>query len=94
MQRPEIDAGDRLAQGHHKGRSLELYSRDRVIGQLRVQMQIRNAILPGKRFLVPQHRGSSRPVSEPEVEVVLEAYSKESIIAWGFFPFPEDLRQG
>ena len=50
------------------------------------------SVLAGKRFLVSQHTGSQRPISEPEV--VLEAYRKESTIAWGFFPFPEDLRQG
>ena len=85
IQQPEISAEDRLAQGHHKGRSLQLYSRDRTIGQLRVQMQVKRAVLSGKRFLIPQHRRSQMPLEEPAVQ--LESYRKEQIMN----PKPESL---
>ena len=92
VQRPEISDDDRLAQGHHRGGSLQLYSRDRVIGQLRVQIQLRRAVLSGKCFLIPQHRGSQLPIEEPAVQ--LESYRKEQVMRWHFFKFPCDLREG
>ena len=63
-----------------------------MIGQLRVQLQLRRAVVSGKRFLIPQHRGSQQPIEEPPVQ--LESFRKEQVTQWHFFKFPSDLREG
>ena len=44
---PSILGPDKDAQGHHRGSSRELYSRDDVLGALRAQQQLRAAVLAG-----------------------------------------------
>ena len=89
-QLPQITAPDRLAQGKHVGGSLELYSRERCIGQLRLQLQIRDAVRSGGRFVLPLHRGAQHPLQEPIYEV--ESFRKDSgPVVWQHFAFATDF---
>ena len=74
-QLPEISEEERQRQGHHRGGSVKLYSRDDVSFQFRLQNKIIRAVQTGKRFLVPQHRGGQRPMIDPPFE--LERFQKE-----------------
>ena len=86
LELPEISDGDRGSQGHHRGSSVVLYSRDDVLGALRLQQQIRLAVLGNWRPRTPQHRGGQSPMTP--VPVVLEAFSKQiSLAPWGYFSF-------
>ena len=83
---PEIQGADKDAQGHHRGSSRELYSRDDVLGALRAQTQLRAAVLAGFRPRTPQHRGAQLPMQPIPFE--LEAFRKDIPDApWGFFNF-------
>ena len=88
-QLPHISDTDRRRQGNHRGgpgASMELYSRDDVEGALRLQLQVRLAVLDGKRFTTPQHRGGQLPLKAIPVHV--EFFSKEmGSKPWGFFNF-------
>ena len=89
-QLPQISAPDRLAQGKHVGGSMELYSRERCIGQLRLQLQIRDAVRSGGRFVLPLHRGAQHPLQEPFYEV--ESFKKDSgPMVWQHFAFATDF---
>ena len=83
---PSILGPDRDSQGHHRGSSRELYSRDDVLGALRAQQQLRAAVLAGLRPRTPQHRGAQLPM--PAIPVSIESFRKEiSTAPWGFFKF-------
>ncbi|CAE6964891.1 unnamed protein product [Symbiodinium sp. CCMP2592] len=83
---PDIRGPDRDAQGHHRGSSRELYSRDDVLGALRAQTQLRSAVLADFRPRTPLHRGAQLPMAP--IPFTLEAFSKEIDPApWGFFSF-------
>ena len=87
---PEISDGHRSSQGHHRGSSVVLYSRDDVLGALRLQQQLRLAVLGNWRPRTPQHRGGQSPM--PVIPVVVEAFSKSlSTSAWGYFSFDVTL---
>ena len=86
LELPEISDGDRASQGHHRGSSIVLYSRDDVLGALRLQQQIRLAVLANWRPRTPQHRGGQSPMAP--VPIVIEAFSKPlSLAPWGYFVF-------
>ena len=83
---PSILCPDKDAQGHHRGSSRELYSRDDVLGALRAQQQLRAAVLAGLRPRLPQHRGAQLPMQP--IPVSLESFHKDINVApWGFFRF-------
>ncbi|CAE7194755.1 unnamed protein product [Symbiodinium sp. CCMP2592] len=83
---PDIRGPDRDAQGHRRGSSRELYSRDDVLGALRAQTQLRSAVLAGFRPRTPLHRGAQLPMAP--IPFTLEASCKEIDQApWGFFSF-------
>eukprot|EP00435_Cladocopium_sp_Y103_P033279 s1740_g8.t1 len=67
----------RLQQGHHvsQSSSLAVYSRDNVWGALDFQRQIISQVRAGWRPQIAQHRGSQRPLQEPQVQ--LEIFSKQ-----------------
>ena len=91
-QLPQVSVQDRLSQGKHVGGSLELYSRERCIGQLRLQLQIREAVRSGGRFVVPLHRGAQaqHPLHEPSFEV--ESFRKDSgLVSWQHFSFSTEF---
>ena len=86
LELPEISEADRASQGHHRGNSVVLYSRDDVLGALRLQQQIKLAVLANWRPRTPQHRGGQSPMVP--VPVVVEAFSKPiSEAPWGYFAF-------
>ena len=83
---PSILGPDRDSQGHHRGSSRELYSRDDVLGALRAQQQLRAAVQSGLRPRTPQHRGAQLPM--PAIPVSIESFRKDiSTAPWGFFMF-------
>ena len=83
---PSILGPDKDAQGHHRGSSRELCSRDDVLGALRAQQQLRAAVLAGLRPRTPQHRGAQLPMQP--IPVSLESFRKDINVApWGFFRF-------
>ena len=83
---PSILGPDRDSQGHHRGSSRELHSRDDVLGALRAQQQLRAAVLSGLRPRTPQHRGAQLPM--PAIPVSIESFRKDiSTAPWGFFRF-------
>ena len=86
LQVPGITEADRLRQGHHRRGSAELYSRDDVLGQLRTQSAVRDAIRSGVHFSIPLHRGGQRPIQPIQVpnETFCKAASEQP---WGFFEF-------
>ena len=78
----------RHLQGHHRKGSMRLYSRDDTAGQLALQNTLILQVQKGHRFVTPLHRGSQRPIQEPEVtlEKFRKSYQKYK---WLFFPFNE-----
>ena len=67
-----VQPEERLLQGHHRqgtNRSLRIYSRDDVHGQLSFQRKLIDHVRRGGRFSTPQHRGSQQPMTEPGVQV-------------------------
>ena len=83
---PSILGPDKDAQGHHRGSSRELYSRDDVLGALRAQQQLWAAVLAGLRPRTPQHRSAQLPMQP--IPVSLESFRKDINVApWGFFRF-------
>ena len=86
LQVPGITEADRLRQGHHRRGSAKLYSRDDVLGQLRTQSAVRDAIRSGVHFSIPLHRGGQRPIQP--IQVLNETFCKAaSEQPWGFFEF-------
>ena len=67
----------RLQQGHQvsQSSSLAVYSRDNVWGALDFQKQIIMQVRHGWRPQIAQHRGSQKPLQEPQV--TLEFFSKQ-----------------
>ena len=67
---------ERLLKGHHRqgmSRSLRLYSRDDVHGQLAFQSKLIEYIRRGGRFSTPLHRGAQHPVAEPNLQIEFSA---------------------
>ena len=81
LQVPGIAEADRLRQGHHRRGSAELYSRDDVLGQLRTQSAVRDAIRSGAHFSIPLHRGGQRPIQPIQVpnETFCKAASEQPL---------------
>lgn len=86
-----VSPEERMLQGHHRqshARSLRLYSRDDVFGQLTFQQKLIQAVRSGTRFRVPQHRGAQTPMSEPSL--TMEYFRNElPSVDWKMFPFGE-----
>ena len=75
----QVSQEERLPQGHHRqssSRSLRVYSRDDVHGQLSFQTKLIEHVRRGGRFMTPQHRGSQHPLKEPNVQ--MEFFRKAS----------------
>ena len=89
-----ISQEERLLQGHHRqgaNRSLRVYSRDDVYGQLTFQSKLVEHVRRGGRFAVPQHRGAQHPLAEPSVQV--EFFRKSaSQYTWKCFEFSKALQ--
>jgi len=89
MAEGQVSSEERLLQGHHRqsaSRSLRLYSRDDVHGQLAYHKKLIDSIRRGKRFVTPQHRGGQLPVVEPAVQI--EFFRKTSMSRqWLCFDF-------
>jgi hypothetical protein len=85
----QVSSEERLLQGHHRqstSRSLRLYSRDDVHGQLAFHKKLIDSVRRGKRFVTPQHRGGQLPVAEPAVQI--EFFRKASMERqWHCFDF-------
>ena len=67
-----VQPEERLLQGHHRqstSRSLRVYSRDDVHGQLSFQRKVIDHVRRGGRFPTPPHRGAQHPLTEPAVQV-------------------------
>ena len=79
---------DRRQHGKHKPaqQSVSLYSRDDVMGSLRLQQQLVEQICRGWRPCTPLARGGQRPMIEPQFQ--LERFRKETgALTWKFFQF-------
>ena len=79
---------DRRQHGKHKPaqQSVSLYSRDDVVGSLRLQQQLITEIGQGWRPCTPLARGGQRPMIEPSFQ--LERFRKDSgTLTWRFFQF-------
>ena len=79
---------DRRQHGKHKPaqQSVSLYSRDDVVGSLRLQQQLVEQICRGWRPCTPLARGGQRPMIEPQFQ--LERFRKETgALTWKFFQF-------
>ena len=81
---PSFLCPDKDVQGHHRGSSRKLYSRDDVLGALRAQQQLRAAVLAGLRPRLPQHRGVQLPLQP--IPVSLDSSGNIKVASWGFFP--------
>ena len=85
----QVSSEERLLQGHHRqsaSRSLRLYSRDDVHGQLAFHKKLIESVRRGRRFVTPQHRGGQLPVVEPAVQI--EFFRKTSMERqWQCFDF-------
>ena len=76
----------RHLQGHHRRGSMRLYSRDDTAGQLALQNTLIVQVQGGFRFVTPLHRGSQRPLFEPQID--LERFSKPLLeFQWTVFAF-------
>ena len=84
-----VQPEERLLQGHHRqgtNRSLRIYSRDDVHGQLSFQRKLIDHVRRGGRFSTPQHRGGQQPMTEPGVQV--EFFRKPApVYSWKSFNF-------
>ena len=79
---------DRRQHGKHRPaqQSVALYSRDDVVGSLRLQCQLVKSIGDGWRPCTPLARGGQKPITEPPFQ--LEQFKKDCIdISWQFFQF-------
>ena len=79
---------DRRQHGKHKPaqQSVSLYSRDDVMGSLRLQQQLVEQICRGWRPCTPLARGGQQPMIEPQFQ--LERFRKETgALTWKFFQF-------
>ena len=79
---------DRRQHGKHKPaqQSVSLYSRDDVVGSLRLQQQLVEQICRGWRPCTPLARGGQQPMIEPQFQ--LERFRKETgALTWKFFQF-------
>jgi hypothetical protein len=85
----QVSSEERLLQGHHRqsaSRSLRLYSRDDVHGQLAFHKKLIESVRRGRRFVTPRHRGGQLPVVEPAVQI--EFFRKTSMERqWQCFDF-------
>jgi hypothetical protein len=76
----KVTPEERLLQGHHRqgtSKSLRIYSRDDVHGQLAFQQKVIDFVRRGGRFMTSQHRGAQHPLEEPPIQVDL--FRKESL---------------
>ena len=79
---------DRRQHGKHKPaqQSVSLYSRDDVVGSLRLQQQLITQIGQGWRPCTPLARGGQRPMVEPSFQ--MEGFRKDAgSLTWNFFRF-------
>ena len=79
---------DRRQHGKHKPaqQSVALYSRDDVVGSLRLQQQLIDKICGGWRPCTPLARGGQQPIQDPVFQ--LERFRKDTgILSWRFFQF-------
>ena len=79
---------DRRQHGKHKPaqQSVALYSRDDVVGSLRLQNNIIETICQGWRPCTPLARGGQKPIQDPPFE--MERFRKDTgILVWNFFQF-------
>ena len=68
----QVSPEERLLQGHHRqsaNRSLRVYSRDDVHGQISCQKKLISHVRRGGRFTTPEHRGAQHPIQEPQVQM-------------------------
>lgn len=84
-----VSQEERMLQGHHRqghSRSLRLYSRDDVFGQLTFQQKVIQAVHSGRGFQVPQQRGAHSPMVEPSLDL---DYFRTDVpqYTWLMFPF-------
>lgn len=86
----EISPDDRRMHGKHKPAqmSVQLYSRDDIIGSIRLQKTLISHILQGWRPSTPLARGGQAPLLEPEF--TLERFRKQvDSMTWNFFQFDQ-----
>lgn len=79
---------DRRQHGKHKPaqQSVALYSRDDVVGSLRLQQNLIDRICQGWRPCTPLARGGQQPIKEPSFQ--MERFRKETgVLSWKFFQF-------
>ena len=84
----QVDESDRRMHGKHKAQSqsVQLYSRDDILGSLRLQQTLIQKVQSGWRPQTPLARGGQTPV--PEVQFALEKFSKAlPQLVWKFFRF-------
>ena len=85
----KVTPEERMLQGHHRqgtSKSLRIYSRDDVHGQLSFQQKVINFVRRGGRFRTAQHRGAQHPMDEPPIQA--EFFRKESLYPkWKCFQF-------
>ena len=81
---------DRRVHGKHKPAqlSVQLYSRDDILGSLRVQTNLISQIVKGWRPVTPLARGGQKPLVEPQFSV--ERFRKDKgDLEWKFFRFDQ-----
>ena len=86
----DISPEDRRMHGKHKPAqmSVQLYSRDDIIGSLRLQQELISRISQGWRPTTPLARGGQSPLVEPMF--TLEKFKKNvSDLEWNFFSFSQ-----
>ena len=79
---------DRRIHGKHKPAqlSVQLYSRDDILGSIRVQTALISQIVQGWRPVTPLARGGQKPLVEPQFS--LERFRKDKgHLEWQFFRF-------
>ena len=85
----KVTPEERMLQGHHRqgtSKSLRIYSRDDVHGQLSFQQKVIDFVRRGGRFMTAQHRGAQHPMDEPPIQA--EFFRKESLYSkWKCFQF-------
>ena len=85
----KVTPEERMLQGHHRqgtSKSLRIYSRDDVHGQLSFQQKVIDFVRRGGRFRTAQHRGAQHPMDEPPIQA--EFFRKESLFPqWKCFQF-------
>ena len=82
----QIEKNLRQLQGHHRGDSAQLYSRDDVGGALNLQQQMADVVKGQWRPHTPLSRGGQIPLTEPSF--TLEQFRKDKTeFEWQHFQF-------